>query len=130
MGVGGFALKIVKDWTKANEYFGQLVKKPYLKYIDEFAQMGVEALRNNTPTDSGLTAASWYYEINSSDTSTSITWKNSNLTSQGDPIAIMLQYGHGTGTGGYVVGRDYINPAIAPVFDTISDGVWEVITSL
>ena len=91
--------------------------------------MGVEALQANTPVRTGLTAASWTYEIERSQGRTSIYWVNNNVTNQGQPIAILLQYGHGTGTGGYVIGRDYINPSMKSVFDEIEDGVWRVVTS-
>lgn len=81
-----------------------------------------------TPKDSGETASSWNYKIETANGRTSISWYNTNLTKDGDPIAILLQYGHGTGTGGYVQGRDYINPAIQPIFDNIADQVWKVVT--
>ena len=90
--------------------------------------MGVAALQANTPVDSGATAASWDYRILATSRGLSIVWTNSN-DAGGTPVAILLQYGHGTGTGGYVVGRDYINPAIKPVFDRIANDVWKVVTS-
>lgn len=89
--------------------------------------MGVNALSNATPVESALTASSWYYEVESRRGYHSIRWYNSNVN-QGVPIAIILQYGHGTGTGGYVRGRDYINPAIRPVFDQIANEVWKEVT--
>lgn len=96
--------------------------------LHTYAQRGVEALRANTPMDSGLTAASWGYEIESRSGLTSIYWTNTNSTS-GANVAILLQYGHGTGTGGYVTGRDFINPAIKPIFDEIQEAVWRKVTS-
>jgi hypothetical protein len=96
--------------------------------LERFAQQGVNALSSATPIESGLTASSWSYELKHSLTSYSITWTNSHIV-DGVPIAIILQYGHGTGTGGYVSGRDYINPAIKPIFDKIADEVWKVVTS-
>lgn len=92
------------------------------------AQKGVRALASATPVDSSLTANSWGYEIRTSASSSSISWINSHKV-DGVNIAIILQYGHGTGTGGYVAGRDYINPAIQPIFDQIADDVWKVVTS-
>ena len=89
--------------------------------------MGVDALASATPVESGLTAASWYFEVESGGGRHRITWKNSNVNG-GVHIAIILQYGHGTGTGGYVQGRDYINPAIRPVFDKIEAEVWKEVT--
>lgn len=92
------------------------------------AQRGVDALRNATPVDTSLAAQSWDYEVTGSKYFVTIAWTNTNIES-GFPVAIMLQYGHGTGTGGYVAGRDYINPAIRPVFDQIADEVWKAVTS-
>lgn len=92
------------------------------------AQRGVAALASRTPEDTGRTAAAWGYEISASGGVYSITWTNSDIEN-GFPVAIMLQYGYGTGTGGYVQGRDYINPAIQPIFDMIADRVWKAVTS-
>ena len=90
---------------------------------------GVRALSSATPRESGLTANSWYYEVTASRGVYSVIWKNSDIEN-GFPVAIMLQYGYGTGTGGWVEGRDYINPAIRPIFDKIADRVWKAVTSL
>lgn len=98
------------------------------KSLDKYARAGVAALASNTPVDSGVTAAAWGYEITSSKGSFTITWTNSNIVG-GTPVAVMLQYGHGTGTGGYVPGRDYINPALKPIFDQITNEAWRVVTS-
>lgn len=89
---------------------------------------GVAALAAATPYDSGLTSSSWTYEIIKDSSSWSIVWGNTNVV-DGRPIAILLQYGHGTGTGGYVVGRDYINPALAPIMQKFADAAWKVVTS-
>lgn len=89
---------------------------------------GVAALAAATPVDSGLTALSWGYEVVTEGGSTSIYWTNTNTVS-GVNVAIILQYGHGTGTGGWVAGRDYINPAIQSVFDQIANDVWKKVTS-
>jgi len=96
--------------------------------LRRYAQEGVDALSRATPVDSGETAASWYYEIRRTPGSIKIEWKNSNIVN-GVPIAIILQYGHATGNGGYVQGRDYINPAIQPVFDRISESIWKELSS-
>ena len=96
--------------------------------LDSLARQGVAALASATPVDTSLTAASWDYEIKRSRGSCSITWTNSH-TVDGTPVAIMLQYGHGTGTGGYVQGEDYINPALRPIFNKIADSVWKAVTS-
>jgi hypothetical protein len=96
--------------------------------LDGYAREGVQALSAATPVESGLTAASWTYRLEIGGAGAKITWLNSNVN-KGVPIAIILQYGHGTGTGGYVQGRDYINPAMRPVFDQIADKVWKAVTS-
>jgi hypothetical protein len=95
--------------------------------LDRWGQLGVQALSSATPVDTGTTAASWNYEIHQSKGSTTLVWTNSN-TNKGIPIALLIQYGHGTGNGGYVAGRDYINPAIQPVFDQIAKEAWEEVT--
>lgn len=96
--------------------------------LEGLAQQGVAALQANTPVDSGLTAASWSYLIEIKGSATVITWVNTH-TESGVNVAIILQYGHATGTGGFVSGRDYINPAIKPIFDAISNEVWRKVTS-
>ena len=95
--------------------------------LDRYGREGVAALASATPVDSGLTASSWYYEKTYDKSGASITFKNSNIQN-GVPIAIILQYGHGTGSGGWVQGRDYINPAIQPVFDRLADDAWREVT--
>lgn len=93
------------------------------KILEKHARAGVVALANATPVDSGLTASSWTYEIRVSGESATINWVNTNVN-KGVNIAVILQYGHGTGTGGYVQGRDYINPAMRPIFDRIAEEAW------
>lgn len=104
-------------------------EKKYLKVLDKYGQEGVAALAAATPTDSGLTAESWDYKIQNGSGGYKIMWTNSNVN-DGVPIAIIIQYGHGTGTGGYVQGRDYINPAMRSVFDNIADKAWEEVKRL
>lgn len=99
------------------------------KILEKYGAMGVSALAAATPVDSGLTANSWGYEISVEKEGATIHWTNTNQNN-GVYIAVILQYGHGTGTGGYVQGRDYINPAIRPVFDKIAEEAWmEVVNS-
>ena len=98
------------------------------QFCEIAGQRGVAALQAATPVDSGLTAASWGYEIEQSGDTTIIYWTNTNTIS-GVNVAIILQYGHGTGTGGWVAGRDYIMPAIKPIFDSIADDVWKRVTT-
>lgn len=96
--------------------------------LEAAGQRGVDALASATPVESGLTAASWGYEIETSGDITTIWWTNTNTIS-GVNVAVILQYGHGTGTGGWVAGRDYINPAIQSIFDDIANDVWKKVTS-
>ena len=98
--------------------------------LEVYAQRGVEALAAATPTETGVTAASWDYEIEQSASDVTIWWTNTHLDSVGTPIVVMLQFGHGTGTGGYVQGRDFINPAIEPIFREIADAVWREVNSV
>jgi hypothetical protein len=97
--------------------------------LEKYAQEGVHALASATPVDSGLTSNSWGYDINIRKGLYTIFWMNTNVVN-GVPIAIILQYGHGTGTGGYVQGRNYINPAIQPIFDKIANEVWREVMNL
>lgn len=97
--------------------------------LESFGREGVAALASATPVDSGLTASSWDYKIERSEASVSIIFTNSHIN-KGVPIAIILQYGHGTRNGGWVEGRDYINPAIQPIFDKIAEKAWREVTRL
>lgn len=115
--------------TKKTESFLKRMMLPDLfSGFDDFGQRGVEALRSVTPVDSGITAASWGYEVETKNGNTTITWFNTH-TVDGVNVAVILQYGHGTGTGGYVTGKDFINPAIKPIFDDIADEMWKKVTS-
>ena len=115
-------------FTKTERFLNRMKRREYLNVLDEVGRDGVQALRNATPVDSGATAEAWDYEIKRTRNYTEIVWTNSNVN-DGVPIAVILQYGHGTGTGGYVQGRDYINPAIRPIFDKIAEKAWKVVTS-
>lgn len=117
------------EWEKSFAYLEKLSRADFYAALDGAAQRGVQALRAATPVDSSQTANSWGYEVQKSRSGATITWTNTHIE-KGVPIAIILQYGHGTGTGGYVAGRDYINPALRPVFDKIAEDVWKVVRSL
>lgn len=99
----------------------------YLQGLEGLAQAGVDILQRNTPVDTGLTASSWYYTITPTRKGPIIWWCNSNIVGGSLNVAVLLQYGHGTGTGGYVQGLDYINPAMRPAFNKISDEVWRLV---
>ena len=94
------------------------------KILEQYGRIGVAALESATPVDTGLTAASWYYEIRRENGKVSLCFCNSNYEGT-VPIAVILQYGHATGNGGWVEGRDYINPAIQPIFDEIANKAWK-----
>ena len=117
------------DFSNLERFLERSEKADYLKILDKYGQKGVAALAAATPVESGVTAASWYYKIERKSNYASIVFYNSNVN-EGVPIAIILQYGHGTGTGGWVEGRDYINPAIQPIFDEIANSAWKEVTKL
>lgn len=117
------------DFSKLNKFLEKAKEIAKLGNLDKYGREGVAALASATPVDSGKTAKSWYYEIKRQNGSVVIEFCNSNIN-EGVPIAIILQYGHGTGTGGWVEGRDYINPAILPIFDRIASDAWKEVTSL
>lgn len=116
------------DFNKTKRFFKRATEAKFLQSLDRYGQEGVAALAAATPVESGKTASSWYYEIRRSGSSFSIHWGNSHVN-DGVNIAVIIQYGHGTGTGGYVAGRDYINPAIRPIFDKIAENVWKEVTA-
>lgn len=115
------------DFSKLSKFLEKAKNAVKIGDLDKYGREGVAALASATPVDSGLTANSWYYKIKRSNGSVSIEFCNSNVQN-GVPIAIILQYGHGTGTGGWVEGRDYINPAIQPIFDKIAQNAWKEVT--
>lgn len=117
------------DFSKLTRFLERVKEAAKVGDLDKYGQEGVAALASATPVDTGLTAKSWYYEIENKKNSVVITFKNSNIQN-GVPIAIILQYGHGTGTGGWIQGRDYINPAIQPIFDKIAENAWREVTKL
>jgi len=118
------------NFNKTNKWLDKLIDSKFLEELDKFGQKGVEALESATPKDTGVTASSWSYKINRTPYSASISWNNSNKTKTGIPIVILIQYGHATGTGGYVRGRDFINPAIRPVFDEIANSIVTKVAAL
>ena len=115
------------DFSKLSQYLTGLKKNTLDSVLERYGNEGVAALASATPVDSGLTANSWYYEIEKSGNRTTIHFCNSNIQN-GVPIAIVLQYGHATRNGGWVAGRDYINPAIQPIFDKMADSAWKEVT--
>ena len=117
------------DFSKLTRFLERAKEAVRLGDLDKYSREGVAALASATPIDSGETAKSWYYEITNKNGTATITFCNSNIQN-GVPIAIILQYGHGTRNGGWVEGRDYINPAIQPIFDKIVEDAWREVTKL
>lgn len=124
-----FKLTVRGSWDKTDKFFKDMLLMPthVLRVANAEAQKGVQALIAATPKDSGLAASSWSYKVVQKGKAVEIVWTNSDLENGGFPVAIMLQYGYGTGTGGYVHGRDYINPAMRPVFESIANNVWKAV---
>lgn len=115
------------DFSKLNTFLEKAKNAVHLSDLDKYGRKGVAALASATPVDSGLTASSWYYTISRKKDYVTIQFGNSNIQN-GVPIAIILQYGHGTGTGGWVEGIDYINPAIQPIFEELANDAWREVT--
>lgn len=117
------------DFSKLTRYLERVKKAAKISDLDKYGREGVAALASATPVDTGKTANSWNYKIEYKNGSVAITFNNTNIN-KGVPIAIVLQYGHGTNNGGWVEGRDYINPAIQPIFDKITEKAWREVTGL
>ena len=117
------------DFSKTTRFLKNASKPIDLSCFNRYAQEGVNALASATPVETGLTAKSWYYKIVKEGDRITISFCNSNIQN-GVPIAIILQYGHGTRNGGWVQGRDYINPAVQPIFDKIVNNAWKEVTKL
>ena len=117
------------NFSKATRYFKKTDSAAQVNNFDTYGKRGVDALSKATPVDTGKTASSWYYNIAKADGKVTISFCNKNIQN-GVPIAIILQYGHGTNNGGWVQGRDYINPAIQPIFDEIVKDAWREVTRI
>lgn len=116
------------DLKKTEKFLKKLENGDYAKILNKYGEQGVQALASATPKETGKTAASWTYDIVSRNGVYEIVFSNTN-TNKGVNIAIILQYGHGTRTGGYVTGIDYINPAIKPVFEEMANAAWKEVNS-
>ncbi len=117
------------DYKKAKEWVAGIKNRKMFKNLDRFGERGVAALSSATPRDTGLTADSWQYRVIRDGERPGIEWYNTNVAANGTPVAILIQYGHGTRNGGYIQGRDFINPAIAPIFAEIIQDYWKEVTS-
>lgn len=119
---------VTGDFKSIQDFLNHAKSVNIVSILESCGEMGVTALSTATPTDTGLAAGSWGYDVSAEDGVYRIAWTNTDVESD-FPVVIMLQYGYSTGTGGYVRGRDYINPAMAPIFDYIADKVWKAVTS-
>lgn len=117
------------SFAKTEKFLKKSLGRDYRAVLEKYARYGVEALASSTPIESGETAASWDYEIIQNESIISIIWKNYHIVKDVN-IAIILQYGHATRNGGYVEGRDYINPALQPIFDQLAEAAWKEVTSI
>jgi hypothetical protein len=115
------------DFTKTEKFLKQPITDTQMLVLERHGKEGVTSLATATPKDSGKTANSWKYKVTKYKGGAKITWSNSNIVN-GVPIAVIIQYGHATRNGGHIKGRDYINPAIKPIFDKISSDLWKEVT--
>lgn len=120
----GISFRQRGDFKQTEKLLKKSLGRDYMSVLEKYANQGVAALSAATPVDTGLTASSWGYRIIQNEGNISIIWENSNVQ-KGINIALILQYGHGTRNGGYVSGRDYINPALQPIFDKMADAAWK-----
>lgn len=123
----GVKIKQKGDWKKTELFLKNVKKFDPIPILKRYGEIGVAELQSATPTDTGLTAASWYYEIEKTKDGYILNWSNANVV-DGLNIALLIQYGHGTRNGVYVQGRDYINPALRDIFDTISLQLWREVS--
>jgi len=121
-------VKSTGDFGKTKTFLDKMLRRDIYKNLESYGQQGVAALAANTPRESGLTARSWGYKVIRSKNRVSIHWTNDHVN-EGANIAVLIQYGHGTGNGGYVQGIDYINPAIRPIFERIAADIWRQVTA-
>jgi hypothetical protein len=125
----GFEIIQSGSFDRTDKFLSRMTRGDIFKQLDTYGRRGVAALAAATPTDTGISAASWDYIIERHGLSFQILWINRHFDPAGTPIVIMLQYGHGTGTGGYVQGRDFINPAMRPILDQAVADLWREVTS-
>ena len=115
------------NFNNTERFLKKAIRADYLRILNDYGRRGVVALSSATPVDSGLTASSWDYEVKVARNAFYINWTNSHIV-DGVPIAIIIQYGHATKNGGYVEARDYINPAMKPIFDDMAKEIWREVT--
>ena len=125
---GIISVKVSKGWKKTERFFHRTLSRKYMDVLKGYADLGLQALREATPIDSGETASAWAYEIESRDGVTKLVYTNSHMEN-GVNIAILLIYGHGTRNGGYVEGNDFVSPALRPIFQDLADSMFREITA-
>jgi hypothetical protein len=116
------------DFEKTKKFFWQTKRINYTAILERYGMIGLRALESATPKDTGVAASAWSYKVSQTSRGYSIQWSNDDRTPEGTPIVILLQYGHGTNGGGYVQGQDFINPAIKPIFDDLSNRLREEVS--
>ena len=116
------------NFSNTELFFERCKNLFHLGVLDKYGREGVAALSMATPVDTGKTASSWRYEVTNNKGNLSIGWINDNVSKDGTPIVVYIQYGHGTRQGGYVRGTDFINPTIRPIFDKIANDLWKEVT--
>ena len=126
--MGGITLEASGNYSQTTPWLQRIGRMSIEQQLRRYGLKGVKALASSTPVGTGKTASSWSYTVSQKGDNWVLSWNNSNIV-RGTPIAIILQYGHVTGTGGWVQGRDYINPAIKPIMDEIAEGVWRTVTN-
>lgn len=123
-----FSIRQRGNFNKTEKFLKKSLGKNWHSILEKYGQLGVDSLSAATPVDSGMTASSWTYEIIQNESSMSIVWSNLNVV-DGVNIAVILQYGHATKSGGWVEGTDYINPALKPVFDKLANDAWKEVSN-
>lgn len=127
--MGLIDVRLSGSTDNTERFFKAMLDGVQFSDIETYAQSGVDALELATPVDTGLAAGSWYYMISQTDRGYTVSWHNSDKDQSGTPIVIMLEYGHGTGTGGWVPPRDFINPATSQLFNDLTEAVWKAVQS-
>ena len=122
------SVKVKKGWRETERFFHRTLNKEYMQVLERYADLGVQALRNATPVDSGDTASAWGYTIETGKGVTKLYFTNGN-EKNGVNIAILLIYGHATRNGGYVEGNDFVSPALRPIFQDLADAMYREITA-
>lgn len=122
----GIVVKVKGDFKETKKFLNKMTTRDYIKNLHRLGERGVSALAAATPVNTGVTSQSWRFELIEEKGHVKLCWVNDNMV-EGIPLVILLQYGHGTKNGGYVVGRDFINPAIRPIFDQIANEAWMVV---